>query len=150
MNLAYESATFWIHSPRWKFLNTLWIRNRVDAKSGYFISCDVTRSSPVLYREYCIQDGSIVPRFSLLPVFTTHALLPIFPEELMGTRVNPDTSGRANSIWIGIREDVEIFELEKKKLRTQNIRMRVLERYTSSYINARFNGRQKHIICFGW
>ena len=35
----------------------------------------------------------------------------------MGTRVNPDTSGRANSIWIGIREDVEIFELEKKKLR---------------------------------
>ena len=126
MNLAYESATFWIHSPRWKFLNTLWIRNRVDvkssAKSGYFISGDVTRSSPVLYREYCIQDGNLVPRFSLLPVFTTHALLPIFPEELMGTRVNPDTSGRANSIWIGIREDVEIFELEKKKLRIQKYR----------------------------
>ena len=37
----------------------------------------------------------------------------------MGTRVNPDTSGRANSIWIVIREDVEIFELEKKKLRIQ-------------------------------
>ena len=70
----------------------------MDAKSGYFISGDVTRSSPVLYREYCIQDGNLVPRFSLLPVFMTHALLPIFPEELMGTRVNPDTSGRANSI----------------------------------------------------
>ena len=31
-----KSATFWIRSPEWKFLNTLWIRNRVDAKSGYF------------------------------------------------------------------------------------------------------------------
>ena len=46
-----------------------------------FLSCDVTRSSPVLYREHCIQDGNLVPRFPLLPVFTTHALLPIFPEE---------------------------------------------------------------------
>ena len=119
MNLAYESATFWIHSPRRKFLNTLWIRNRVDAKSDCFISGNVTRSSPVLYREYCIQDGNLVPRISLLPVFTTHALLPIFLEEFMGTRVNPDTSWRANSIWIGIREDVEIFELEKNKLRIQ-------------------------------
>ena len=26
----------WIRSPEWKFLNTLWIQNRVDAKSGYF------------------------------------------------------------------------------------------------------------------
>ena len=65
VNPAYESATFWIRSPEWKFLNTLWIRNRVDAKSGYI---DVTRSSPVLYREYCIQDGNLIPRFSLLPV----------------------------------------------------------------------------------
>ena len=30
----------------------LCIRNRVDAKSGYFLSSDVTRSCPVLYREY--------------------------------------------------------------------------------------------------
>ena len=50
-------------------------------------SGDVTRSSLVLYHEYCIQDGNLVPKFSLvlltllLPVFTTHALLPIFPEE---------------------------------------------------------------------
>ena len=68
----------------------------------------MTISCPVLYREYCIQDGNLVPRFSLLPVeestlifaflfnfwvdsaiildanfacFTVHALLPIFPEE---------------------------------------------------------------------
>ena len=48
---AYESPNFWIRSPEWKFLNTLWIRNRMVAKSGYFLSNDVTRSSPVLYRE---------------------------------------------------------------------------------------------------
>ena len=54
VNPAYESATFWIRSPEWKFLNTLWIRNRVDAKFEYFLSGDVTRSSRVLYREYCV------------------------------------------------------------------------------------------------
>ena len=34
------------------------MRNRMDAKSGYdiFLSCEVTRSSPVLYRECSIQD----------------------------------------------------------------------------------------------
>ena len=37
VNPAYESATFWIHSPDWIFLNTLGIRNRVDAKSGYIV-----------------------------------------------------------------------------------------------------------------
>ena len=74
----------------------------------FFLSADVTRLSPVLYREYCIQDGNLIPRFCLLPAeestlifafffnfwvdsaiildanfahFTMHALLPIFPEE---------------------------------------------------------------------
>ena len=32
---AYESATFWIRSSEGKFFNTVWIRNSVDAKSGY-------------------------------------------------------------------------------------------------------------------
>ena len=36
VNPAYESASFWIRPPELKFLNTLWIRNREDAKSGYF------------------------------------------------------------------------------------------------------------------
>ena len=36
MYTAYESPTFLIRSPEWKFSNTLWIRNRVDAKSGKF------------------------------------------------------------------------------------------------------------------
>ena len=33
---ASGESGIWIRSPEWKFLNTLWIRNRVDAKSGYF------------------------------------------------------------------------------------------------------------------
>ena len=44
---ANKSATFWGSSPEWKFLNTLWMGNRVYAKSGYFLSGDVTRSTPV-------------------------------------------------------------------------------------------------------
>ena len=35
VNQAHQSATFRIRSAEWKFLNTLWIRNRMDAKSGY-------------------------------------------------------------------------------------------------------------------
>ena len=38
VNPAYESATFGIRSPEWKFFNTLWIRNGVDAKSGYIVN----------------------------------------------------------------------------------------------------------------
>ena len=34
-------------------------------------------------------------------------------------RVNPDTCGRQNSIWIRIRVDVEIFESAKKNWRIQ-------------------------------
>ena len=46
VNPAYESVFFLIRFPEWKFLNTLWIRNRLDAKSP-------------LYREYCIHDGNL-------------------------------------------------------------------------------------------
>ena len=52
VNPAYESAAFRIRFPEWTFLNTLWIRNQVDANSGYFLFIDITRSSPVSYREY--------------------------------------------------------------------------------------------------
>ena len=34
--MAYESATFLIRPPEWKFFNPLCMRKRVDAKSGYF------------------------------------------------------------------------------------------------------------------
>ena len=52
VNPAYISATFRIRSKEWTFLNTLRIRYRVSDKSGYFVSGDVTRSSPILYPEY--------------------------------------------------------------------------------------------------
>ena len=68
----------------------------------YIFPFDVTRSSPVLYHEYCIQDGNLLPTFSLLlltlllPIFTTHALLPIFLEEPWVLE------------WIWIRADTQI------------------------------------------
>ena len=84
VNPAYESATFWIRSPEWKLLNTLWIRNRVGAKPRYFLSGEVTRSSPVLYHEYCIlnciQNGNL-----------DACSLDNIPRRVLGTRVNSDT-----------------------------------------------------------
>ena len=41
------------------------------------------------------------------------------PENLSESRYLSDTCGRANSIWIRTRVDVEIFESGKKKLRIQ-------------------------------
>ena len=79
-------------------------------------SSDVTRSSPVLYHEYCIQDGNLVPKFSLtlltltLPVFTTHALLPMFPGGWKGKfDLKKDKCGRGNFwIWKEIVADSKI------------------------------------------
>ena len=74
-NPAYESTTFLICSPEWKFLNTLWIQNRVDAKPrDIFLSGDITRSSPVLYHEYL--DACSVANI---------------PRGVLGARVYPDT-----------------------------------------------------------
>ena len=116
MNLKNESATFWIRSPEWKFLNTLWIQNCVNAKSGYFYIRWRNKIRPVLYPEYCIQDGNFLPRFSLTRFYDACSV---------ANRVNPayvsDTCGRANSIWIPIRMDAEIFESGKKKLLIQKI-----------------------------
>ena len=95
----HVSGHFWIQSlERGKFWRTL----NPDA----FSSGDVTISSAVLYREYCIQDGSLVVRFSqgrarckfCALVFTTHALLPIFPAEfwvLEWSRI------RVGYVWTG-------------------------------------------------
>ena len=79
--------------------------SKVELSGYFFFFGDVTRSNPVLYHEYCIQDGNLVPRFSLLlltlllPVFTTNALLPIFPEESWILQWIRDTCGRGN-FWI--------------------------------------------------
>ena len=105
VNPAYQSATFWTRSSEWKFLNTLWIRNRVDAKYGFFLSGDVTRSSAVLYRE----------RQSKMQISRAlrRILLPIFTEESWVL------------VWIRIRVDVEIYESETKSCGFKNIQMRV-------------------------
>ena len=107
-----QICKFRIRSPVWKFLNRLCYKSGIawtlNENPDIFLSGDVARLSPVLYHEYCIQDGNLVLRFSLLPVeestlllafffnfwvdsaiildansvpFTMHALLPIFPEE---------------------------------------------------------------------
>ena len=62
-----------------------------------FLSGDVTRSSPVLYREYCIQDGNLVPRFSqgrarckFCALYNVCSVANI-PRGVLGTGVNPDT-----------------------------------------------------------
>ena len=82
VNAAYESASCLIRCAEWKFLNTLWIRNLVDGKSGYvFLSGEVTRSSLILYREYCIQEWQ--PRRMLCCQYSRRGIL--------GTRENPDT-----------------------------------------------------------
>ena len=98
VNPAYESATFWIRSPEWKFLNTLWIRNRVDANIFYPATWQDRAEFFTVNTVFCIQDGNLFTRLSLLPVegevgedpgnevvhdgcrLVTHALLSIFPE----------------------------------------------------------------------
>ena len=60
----------------------------------FFLSTDLKRSSPVLYREYLRR---------------SEQKKCLFKKYL-------DTCGRANSIWIWIRVDVEIFASGRKKL----------------------------------
>ena len=87
VNPAYESAlqsgNFWI---RYAGSGIVWTLNS-DILSG-----DVTRSRPVLYREYCIriQDGNLIPRISLLPALRRMLCCHYFPKSPC-TRVNPDT-----------------------------------------------------------
>ena len=75
----------------------------MDAKSGYYLAGEVTKSSPVLYRE----------RQSKMQISRAlrRMLRCQYSQRSPGTRVNPDTC------WI--REDVEIFETGKEKLRIQ-------------------------------
>ena len=52
----------------------------MDDKSAYFLSGDVTKSSPVLYREYCFQDSNLVA-----------CSVANIPTGVLGKRVNLDT-----------------------------------------------------------
>ena len=100
-NPAYESTTFWIRSPEWKFLITLWIRNRVDAKSGYFF----------VRRRNKIESSSLlwIPRRMLCCQYSQRS--PWYESE---SGFVSDTCGWANLIWMRIRVDVEICESGKK------------------------------------
>ena len=102
VNPANESTTFWIRSPEWKFLNTLWLRNRVDAKPRdiFFIRWRNKIESSSLPR---------IPR--RMPCCQYSQRSPWYESE---SGFVSDTCGRANLIWIRIRVDVEIFESGKK------------------------------------
>ena len=70
----------------------VWALNEDNILSG-----DVARSSPVLYRECCIQDGNLVPRCSqgrarckFCALYDACSVANI-PRGVLGTRVNPDT-----------------------------------------------------------
>ena len=92
VNPAYEAATF---------LNPLFRAEIVEYATNpescgpliriSFLFGDVTRSTPVLYREYCIQDGNLNACF-----------VANIPRGVLGTRMNPGyvsvTCGGPNSI----------------------------------------------------
>ena len=79
VNSAKESATFWIRFPEWKFLNTLWIRNCVDTKSGFFF---LSGDEYTVFKMATSFPGSLKAKQDAnFARFTTQALLPIFPEE---------------------------------------------------------------------
>ena len=145
VNPAYESATFWIRSPEWKFLNTLWIRNRGNAKFEYFLSGNKIEPSSLpwilcsVFKMATSLPGCLsYPRrrrsrrgpwergcSRWLPPCHACSVVNI-PRGVLGTRANPDTCGRVNSIWIRIRVDVEIFIIWKEKsCGFKNIRIRV-------------------------
>ena len=81
-------------------------------KLDIFVSRDVTKSSPVLYTEWQLRSQVL----SLTRLYNACSI---------ANRGNPayvsDTCGRANSIWIPIRVEVEIIESGKKKLWIQKI-----------------------------
>ena len=83
VNSAYECTSFWIRYES----GIVWMLNPDN-----FSSSDVARSSPVLYREYCILRWQ--PRRMLCCQYSQRS-----PEYLGDFRCVSDTCGRANSIW---------------------------------------------------
>ena len=124
LNFYYVLSYFYGGPQRTRYLQFLYRAIILNLSRDNF---QFNKIQPSFYPEYCIQDGNLFPRFSLLlltlflPVFTTRALLPIFLEEPWVLTVNPDTSGRANSISKWIRVDVETFESGNRQLRIHTI-----------------------------
>ena len=91
----------------------------MDAKSGKFsLSGDITRSNPVLCREYYVQDGILVPRFSqsrarckFLAFYDPFPVSNI-PRGFLGTRVNPD-SKILGYMWMGPKFESDLLKTNK-------------------------------------
>ena len=139
VNLKNETATFWICSPEWKFLNTQWIRKGVDTKSGYFCIWWRNKIKPsslswILYSRWQLRSQVL-------------SLARLYDACSVANRVNPayvsDTCGRAFSIWMRILVDVESFESGKKKLWIQKISGYVWKRPKSSTLGFEW------VICRG-
>ena len=84
---ALQSGNVWICYE----FGIVWMLN-----PDIFLSGDVTRSSPGLYHEYCIQDGNLIPRFSQgrarckFCVLYNACSVANIPRGVLGTGVNPD------------------------------------------------------------
>ena len=100
-----------------------------------FLFSDVTRSSPVLYREYCIQDGNLVPRFSQgrlrckFRALYDACCVANIPKGVLGTRVNPDTYRMRVDGQIRFEKGYvwtwKFLNPERKSCGFQNMRIRV-------------------------
>ena len=98
VNPAYE-----ICSPERKFFNTLWIRNRVDAKSKYSVIRWRNKIEPsslpqILYSRKQ-PHSQVLSRQSKMQI--SRALRRMLYCQVLGTRVNPDTCRIVGYMWTG-------------------------------------------------
>ena len=124
------------------YLLNLWLlrrsrcrRRRLILRYLFFLSGDVTRSSPILCCEYCIHDGNLVPRFSQRRARCKFRALydacsdASIPKRVLGTRVNPDTcrirvDGQIRFEY-GYLWTWKCLNLERNSCGLKNIRIRV-------------------------
>ena len=103
------NPTYKICSPERKFFNTLWIRNRVDAKSKYFVirwRNKIEPSSLPHQIRYFIQESNLIPRFSQVrarskfrALYDACSIVKSWVLEWIRILVgSSDTCGRANPI----------------------------------------------------
>ena len=98
VNPAYE-----ICSPERKFFNTLWLRNRADAKSKYSVIRWRNKIEPsslpqILYSRKQ-PHSQVFSRQSKMQI--SRALRRILCCQVLGTRVNPDTCRIVGYMWTG-------------------------------------------------
>ena len=125
VNLAYESAlqsgNVWIRYQS----EIVWMLNR----SRYFFIRWCKKIKPwswVLYREYCIQDGNLVPRFSQgrarckFCVLYNVCFVANIPRGVLDTGVNLDTC------WIGVEGKFDFGEVLRVLIPTSVAWVRIL------------------------